>query len=238
MRAFTWLFLGGLLACQPTAQQAPPASASVPPPQAVPAHPVGARAAAPAPPNYDSLYRTWPDTAWVELIKWDATFVLDIKYATPDNFTKQVLYDCGRCFLRKRVAQDLVAAHAQVKKQGYRMKIFDGYRPLAVQWKMWKATPSKNYVANPRKGSMHNRGGAVDLTLVDAQGQELDMGSPFDFFGKQAHLNYPHPAQVLANRRVLQTAMKAHYFNTISNEWWHFSHQKVYAVSDFPIPCQ
>ncbi|MCU0449527.1 MAG: M15 family metallopeptidase [Bernardetiaceae bacterium] len=232
MRVLVWFILGGLLACQSPKSQPPPPS---PKPAPVPARPASVRE---APPAYDSLYRTLADTAWVELIKWDPTFVLDIKYATTDNFTKQVLYDCGRCFLRKRVAQDLVAAHAQVKKQGYRMKIFDGYRPLAVQWKMWNATPSKSYVANPRKGSMHNRGGAVDLTLVDAQGQELDMGSPFDFFGKQAHLNYPHPAKVLANRKVLQTAMKAHHFNTISNEWWHFSHQKVYAVSDFPIPCQ
>lgn len=179
-----------------------------------------------------------PDTAWVELTQLDPSFVLDIKYATDDNFTKQVLYDCPRCFLRNKIAKDLIAAHVQVKKKGYRMKIFDGYRPLAVQWKMWRLTPDKKYVGNPRKGSMHNRGCAVDLTLIDAQSNELDMGSPYDYFGKVSHLDYPHPQAVMANRKILQTAMTGHGFRLLSTEWWHFSHNRAYLISDFPIPCK
>jgi len=179
-----------------------------------------------------------PDTSWVELLALDSTFVLDVKYATKDNFTGEILYDCGKVYLRRKVAEDLVKAHATVKTQGYRMKIYDGYRPLSVQWRMWEKTPNKNYVADPRKGSMHNRGCAVDLTLVDAQGNELDMGSPFDFFGKEAHLDFPHSQQVKANRKVLQDAMKKHNFKTIKTEWWHFSHRNLYPISDFPIPCQ
>ncbi len=179
-----------------------------------------------------------PDTSWVELLTLDSTFVLDVKYATTDNFTGDVLYDCGKILLRKKVAEDLVKAHQLVKAKGYRMKIYDGYRPLSVQWRMWKKTPNKNYVADPRKGSMHNRGCAVDLTLVDAQGKELDMGSPFDFFGKEAHLDFPHSPQVMENRRILQDAMKKHNFKTIKTEWWHFSHRNLYAISNFPIPCQ
>ena len=178
-----------------------------------------------------------PDTSWVELIQLDSTFVLDVKYATKDNFTGEILYDCGRVLLRKKVAEDLVKAHQIVKAKGYRMKIYDGYRPLAVQWRMWEKTPNKNYVADPRKGSMHNRGCAIDLTLVDAAGNELDMGSPFDFFGKEAHLDFPHSKQVRENRRILQDAMKSNNFRTIKTEWWHFSHRNLYAISNFPIPC-
>lgn len=178
------------------------------------------------------------DTAWVELVRIDPDFVLDVRYATANNFTGQVLYPCGRVLLRKRVALDLVAAHREVKAQGYRMKIYDGYRPLDVQWKMWNLTPDKRYVGNPRKGSMHNRGCAVDLTLVDAQGKELDMGTAYDFFGKEAHTDYAHPPQVLANRKVLQNAMTRHGFRILDTEWWHFSHSKVYSISNFPMPCK
>ncbi|MCS7018477.1 MAG: M15 family metallopeptidase [Cytophagales bacterium] len=191
-----------------------------------------------AQPNLQGRYAARLDTSWVELLKLDSTFVLDVKYATQNNFTGEVLYDCGKVFLRRKVAEDLVQAHQTVKAQGYRMKIFDGYRPLSVQWRMWQKTPNKNYVADPRKGSMHNRGCAVDLTLVDASGKELDMGTPYDFFGKEAHLDYPHNRQVQENRKILQNAMKKHNFRTIKTEWWHFSHRNLYPISNFPLPCQ
>jgi zinc D-Ala-D-Ala dipeptidase len=229
-----WFFMA-LLACEPQTR-APQAQNPVAVPAKVARHePAGPPANLPA--RYRDSIRALPDTAWVELVRLDPSFVLDIKYATADNFTKQVLYDCPRCFLRKKVAIDLLAAHEQVKKAGYRMKIFDGYRPLSVQWKMWHLTPSKKYVGNPRKGSMHNRGCAVDLTLIDAQGQELDMGSPYDFFGTTSHLDYPHPKAVASNRRVLQSAMTGHGFQLLKTEWWHFSHTRAYRISDFPIPC-
>ena len=99
-------------------------------------------------------------------------FVFDMKYATPDNFLKQAVYDCGECYLRKSTAKALVKANEEFKSLGYRIKLFDCYRPLSVQKKMWKILPGTHYVANPAKGSKHNRGAAVDLTLVDAQGKE------------------------------------------------------------------
>ncbi|SFF44832.1 M15 family metallopeptidase [Thermoflexibacter ruber] len=189
----------------------------------------------------DSLYyETLHDTAMVELIRYDSDFMLDIKYATKDNFTKQVLYDCPRAFLRKKVAKDLLNAHKEFKKLGYRIKIFDGYRPHSVQFKMWDLTPDKRYVGNPYKGSMHNRGCAVDLTLVDNNGKELDMGTPYDFFGEEAHITYNKlPEQVLSNRRVLKQVLEKNGFRALSTEWWHFSYNRnVYNILNIPIPCQ
>ena len=92
---------------------------------------------------------------------------LDMKYATADNFLGQVVYDCAECYLRKATAQALVAAQKDFVARGYSLKLFDCYRPLSVQKKMWKILPGTHYVANPAKGSKHNRGAAVDLTLVE-----------------------------------------------------------------------
>lgn len=190
--------------------------------------------------NADSVfYETLHDTAMVELKKYDKDFVLDIKYATTDNFTKQVLYDCGRSFLRKKVAKDLLNAHKEFKKLGYRIKIFDGYRPHSVQFKMWDLTPDKRYVGNPHKGSMHNRGCAVDLTLIDSNGKEVDMGTPYDFFGEEAHITFKKlPVQVLENRKILRSILEKNGYRALETEWWHFSYNRnVYSILNRPIPC-
>lgn len=190
--------------------------------------------------NEDSLYyETLHDTAMVELIRYDKDFVLDIKYATTDNFTKQLLYDCGRSFLRKKVAKDLLNAHQAFKKLGFRIKIFDGYRPHSVQFKMWDLTPDKRYVGNPYKGSMHNRGCAVDLTLVDKNGKDLTMGTVYDFFGQKAHITYTKlPKDVLENRRILKEILEKNGFRALETEWWHFSYNRnVYSILNTPIPC-
>lgn len=194
----------------------------------------------PKSPNYDSLFRSLPDSAFVELIKWDSDFILDIRYATTNNFTETVLYPCGRAFLRKRAARDLLKAHQEFKKMGYRLKLFDCYRPHSVQFVMWETTPNKNYVGNPHKGSMHNRGCAVDVTLVDKNGQELDMGTTYDFFGKAAHtFNQNLPAEVIRNRKVLRSVLGKYGFGTIKTEWWHLSYRrKIYPVVNIPIPCK
>ena len=133
-------------------------------------------------------------------------FILDIKYATADNFLKQAVYDCGECYLREATAKALLAAQKEFVKRGYSLKLFDCYRPLSVQKKMWKILPGTHYVANPAKGSKHNRGAAVDLTLVDiATGKELDMGTPFDTFSPRAHHTYTQlPKEVLDNRKLLK----------------------------------
>ena len=168
-------------------------------------------------------------------------FVFDMKYATPDNFLKQALYDCGECYLRKSTAKALVKANEEFKSLGYRIKLFDCYRPLSVQKKMWKILPGTHYVANPAKGSKHNRGAAVDLTLVDAQGKELDMGTPFDFFGKKAHHTCTTlPKKVLENRKLLKDVLNKYNFKSIFSEWWHYEYRPEMQskVEDFQWQCK
>ena len=168
-------------------------------------------------------------------------FVFDMKYATPDNFLKQAVYDCGECYLRKSTAKALVKANEEFKSLGYRIKLFDCYRPLSVQKKMWKILPGTHYVANPAKGSKHNRGAAVDLTLVDAQGKELDMGTPFDFFGKKAHQTCTTlPKKVLENRKLLKGVLNKYNFKSIFSEWWHYEYRPEMQskVEDFQWQCK
>jgi len=163
---------------------------------------------------------------FVRLKDLSPDFVYELKYATPDNFLKQAVYDCGECYLRKSTAEALVKANEAFKQLGYRIKLFDCYRPLSVQKKMWKILPGTHYVANPAKGSKHNRGAAVDLTLVDAQGKELNMGTPFDFFGKEAHHTYTqHSKEVLENRKLLKETLDKFNFKSIYSEWWHYDYR-------------
>lgn len=163
---------------------------------------------------------------FVRLKDLSPDFVYELKYATPDNFLKQAVYDCGECYLRKSTAEALMKANEAFKQLGYRIKLFDCYRPLSVQKKMWKILPGTHYVANPTKGSKHNRGAAVDLTLVDAQGKELNMGTPFDFFGKEAHHTYTeHSKEVLENRKLLKETLDKYNFKSIYSEWWHYEYR-------------
>ena len=163
---------------------------------------------------------------FVRLKDLSSDFVYELKYATPDNFLKQAVYDCGECYLRKSTAEALVKANKDFIQLGYRIKLFDCYRPLSVQKKMWKILPGTHYVANPAKGSKHNRGAAVDLTLVDAQGKELNMGTPFDFFGKEAHHTYTeHTKEVLENRKLLKETLNKYNFKSIYSEWWHYEYR-------------
>ena len=168
-------------------------------------------------------------------------FVLDIKYATADNFLKQAVYDCGECYLREATAKALLAAQKDFLKRGYTLKLFDCYRPLSVQKKMWKILPGTHYVANPAKGSKHNRGAAVDLTLVDlATGKELDMGTPFDTFSPRAHHTYTQlPKEVLDNRKLLKEVLNKYNFKSIYSEWWHYEYrpEKTAPVEDIPWDC-
>lgn len=166
------------------------------------------------------------ESDFVRLKDLSSDFVYELKYATPDNFLKQAVYDCGECYLRKSTAEALVKANKAFIQLGYRIKLFDCYRPLSVQKKMWKILPGTDYVANPAKGSKHNRGAAVDLTLVDAQGKELNMGTPFDFFGKEAHHTYTqHSKEVLENRKLLKETLNKYNFKSIYSEWWHYEYR-------------
>ena len=167
--------------------------------------------------------------------------LLDMKYATADNFLGQVVYDCAECYLRKATAQALVAAQKDFVARGYSLKLFDCYRPLSVQKKMWKILPGTHYVANPAKGSKHNRGAAVDLTLVEiATGKEVDMGTPFDTFSPNAHHSYTDlPKEVLAHRQLLKEVLGKHNFKPIFSEWWHYEYrpEMTSPVEDLAWPC-
>ncbi|MBK9487705.1 MAG: M15 family metallopeptidase [Haliscomenobacter sp.] len=161
-----------------------------------------------------SAQTTNPDANWVDMRSLVPDLVLDIRYATTNNFMEEKIYDCGECYLRKEVADAIARVHRRIKAQGYGgLKMYDCYRPHSAQWKLWKKVPNTQYVADPRKGSMHNRGSAVDLTVVDKNGKELDMGTGFDVFDKKAYIDYTgHPANINNNRKLLQTAMIAKAF--------------------------
>jgi len=178
-----------------------------------------------------------PAVELVDMQSVDQRFLFDIKYATADNFTGQVLYPAARCLLRPEVAKMVAGAQAflDAKHPGLRLMFKDCYRPHTIQKKLWEVvvgTPQQSYVANPnRSGSVHSFAAAVDLTLADAEGKELDMGTPYDHLGSLAQPRYEErflkegkltPAQV-ANRRILREAMvSGGGFKMIRNEWWHF----------------
>jgi len=182
--------------------------------------------------DYDTLQ-------WTELKSEDG-FVIDIKYATTDNFVKEKIYPCARFFLRPKVADALIKVNKDLKTQGYRLKLFDGYRPRPAQQKLWDKVPDPNYVAHPSKGSMHNRGVAVDLSLTDMTGKEINMGTPYDFFGPEAHHDYTNlPKEVLQLRTKLKAIMEKHGFRSIRTEWWHYSFATgTYPLDDWQWPCK
>jgi len=161
---------------------------------------------------------------WAE-IKPDDNFVLDLKYASKDNFTKEVIYNCSRCFLRPVAVDKLRAVSQRVKQEkGWRVKLFDCYRPRPAQYKLWELVPDATYVAHPDKGSMHNRGVAVDLSFVDEDGEDIDMGTAFDHFGRESRHTYTDlNDEIISNRKYLKTTMEEAGFNSIKSEWWHYS---------------
>lgn len=179
-------------------------------------------------------------TQWAEITRLDPSILLDLRYATANNFVKEKMYDCPRCFFRPDVAKALVAVHQQLKKKGHGLKMYDCYRPRPIQWKLWNKVPDPRYVADPRKGSMHNRGMAADLTIVDSVGRELDMGTDFDFFGREAYHDYAgHSPQIAANRKLLLQTMAANGFRHTSTEWWHYSYKpKTFPIDDWLWKCQ
>jgi len=180
------------------------------------------------------------DTTFVNLKDYSQDFVYDMKYATEDNFLKAKVYDCAECYLRLKTVKALVEANNNFMKQGYKIKLFDCYRPLEIQKRMWKIVSNPKYVADPSKGSIHNRGGAVDITLVDSEGRELDMGTTFDHFGIEASHNYLKlDSQIIQNRKVLKETMQKHNFKIFESEWWHYNlnNASVDKLSNFKWKC-
>jgi len=155
--------------------------------------------------------------------------LLDIKYATTDNFTGRRLYKKPLAYLHKDVLPDFVAACEEFERLGFGVKVWDAYRPFSVTQKMWDITPEskKQYVADPAKGSVHNRGCAIDMTLYDIKtGKDLKMPTSFDDFSKRAHANADITDKNAAkNRDLLIKVMQNNHFIVEPNEWWHFNWQ-------------
>ncbi len=162
----------------------------------------------------------------------DSTIVIDLRYATADNFTKQVLYSVELCLLQRSTAEKLAAANSEAATRGYRIKVWDAYRPADVQMLMWENSPGGVYVAHPDVGSDHNRGAAVDVTLVDKSGEELVMPTEFDDFTEKASRNYPGMTEeAKSNMEYLTEIMVKNGFTVIQSEWWHFNDTD---VSSYP----
>jgi zinc D-Ala-D-Ala dipeptidase len=179
----------------------------------------------------------------VEIVKLDPAIHLDVRYATANNFTGQPVYRQARAFLQRPAAEALVRVNRSLRDKGYGLVIFDGYRPWSVTRHFWQITPKdkreKGFVANPAKGSKHNRGAAVDLSMYDlATGKEADMPSGYDEFSDRADPDYSGGTSEQRSRRdLLRTEMEKEGFTVDPGEWWHFNYKgwEQYPILDVPF---
>jgi D-alanyl-D-alanine dipeptidase len=191
-----------------------------------------------APPREAGPFRA-PDL--VELQSLEPTINLDIRYATSNNFARRAVYTEARAFMERPAAEALVRAHRALKDTGFGLLVFDGYRPWRVTKLFWDITPPsrREFVADPAKGSKHNRGCAVDLSLYDlSTGSEVEMPSEYDEMSPRAYPTYDGgTAQARARRNLLRAAMEREGFTVESNEWWHFNYKDwtEYAILDIPF---
>lgn len=169
----------------------------------------------------------------VRVLDIDTTLAINLRYATEDNFTGQRVYpQDAHALLTLDTALKLKRANQRFEKDGYRIKIWDGYRPKSVQEIFWDLVPDPRYVADPAKGSIHNRGASVDITLVDFQGNELEMPTAYDDFSEKASRNYQGSSEnARKNVTYLTRIMEESGFTGISSEWWHFDDKS----RDYPL---
>jgi D-alanyl-D-alanine dipeptidase len=172
---------------------------------------------------------------FVDIRKYIPDVEIELRYATANNVTKSIIYENANAYLRKGTADKLKEANNQFKKLGYRIKIWDAYRPTAVQKILWSRVSDNRYIANPKGGSNHNRGAAVDITLVDKSGREISMPTDFDGFTKLADKDYSDvDKEKVKNAKLLENVMVEYGFKSIYTEWWHFddTNWKNYEVVD------
>lgn len=166
---------------------------------------------------------------------------LDIRYATTNNFTGKQVYPCAKAYLHKPAAEKLSKAQELLEAKGLGLMVYDAYRPLSVQKIFWAIMPDERYVADPAKGSRHNRGSAVDVTLVKLDtGQAMEMPSAYDDFSERAQFVFTNlPPAAISNRTLLRATMTACGFVPFETEWWHFddSGWTNYPVLDVPYTC-
>lgn len=151
------------------------------------------------------------------------TIYIELRYATKNNFTGHVIYNDTTCYLRRETIDRLKLVQAELESKGLFLKIWDGYRSLEAQKKLWEVVSDPLYVSDPSNGGRHTRGTAVDVTLVDINNKELVMPTDFDDFSEKAHSGYEGLAkEVLKNRNLLQRLMRKNGFESLPTEWWHF----------------
>lgn len=160
----------------------------------------------------------------IEITPQDYNVTIDLKYASSDNFTGKPVYQRNaKCYLHEAAAEKLTLAVQLAATQGYRLHIFDAYRPTEAQWKLWEHTPDPHFLADPAKGSPHSRGVAIDVTLTRTDGTHLDMGTAFDAFTPLSHHgNLAVNAQAQRNRLLLMGIMTTAGWDFFRNEWWHY----------------
>jgi D-alanyl-D-alanine dipeptidase len=177
----------------------------------------------------------------VELVKLDPTIKLDICYAGTNNFLGKPVYKEARAFLQRPAAEAVVRAHRALRPHGYGLLIHDGYRPWAITKRFWDMTSGKQreFVADPKSGSKHNRGGAVDLTMYDLKtGAVVQMPGDYDEMTERSHPDYiGGPADARARRDLLRKVMEAEGFTVEPNEWWHYNYKDwhEYPILDIPF---
>jgi D-alanyl-D-alanine dipeptidase len=186
---------------------------------------------------YKQQLRMDPLKKMVELRTTMPAIQYELRYASLNNFMHQQLYKKGDAtYLRLPVVNALAKVQQELNEKGLTLKIWDAYRPYRVTVKMWELIKDDRYVADPKKGSAHNRGTAVDLTIVDLKnGKELNMGTSFDNFSDTAHQGFTQlPEEILQNRLLLKTTMEKYGFIALSTEWWHYYWNKAndYEVLD------
>lgn len=158
---------------------------------------------------------------------------IDIAYAKAGNFTGAPVYAAAKCYLHVDAAAALEKAVTLARGLGLKLKIFDAFRPTEAQWKLWDHTPAPDFLADPRRGSPHSRGVAVDLTLCTSSGEELDMGTAFDAFTPASHHGRVDIApQAQQNRLVLLGIMTAAGWDFYRNEWWHY---QLFNSREYPL---
>ncbi|MDI6710192.1 MAG: M15 family metallopeptidase [Thermoanaerobacterales bacterium] len=177
------------------------------------------------------------DPPLVDLSVFAPDIMQDVRYATPYNFTGQTIYPAARCYLARPVAERLSRVNRALMRQGYRLKVFDGYRPTSAHWRLWELAENRDYLASPWSGSRHSRGAAVDLTLVTLDGRPLEMPTEFDAFSDKAHRQAPMRETVRHNLEILTRALVAENFYPLPNEWWHFDYLgwAAFPLRDIPL---
>lgn len=175
----------------------------------------------------------------VDLNSLPSNFAVELRYASKNNFAQKEFYPkIAKAYLQESTAEKLVKANEELYSMGYRIKIFDAYRPHRYQYMLREEAKNinpltANYIADPKTGSNHNRGASVDITLTDLNGKELPMPTDFDFFGKEASIKYNNcTAEQKNNRELLGKIMEKHGFRRIESEWWHFDDTD---STDYPI---